>query len=142
MEQNVKTKNLFKRHSLYWFNIFLQHKFYPGLDSVFYAKKGTYNTKEFLRGSMYWSLIKAVRYFLRSKKYPPTFSYNEDYRLYLIKKLKEIIADYNSPINEFYDVPRSLSSFLSEPVLTTESPLHKYSNIVMHYLQYKRYTNN
>lgn len=140
LHQNVETKNLLKRHSLFKFNLSLQHKFYPQLDNVNYAKRGTYNTAEFLKGPFYWSLIKTIRYFLENKKYPPTFSYNQNYKTFLIEHLNNIIIDKASPINEVYDVPRALESLKQQMSISTESPLHKYSNIVMHYMQYNRYT--
>lgn len=140
LHQNVETKNLLKRHSLFKFNLSLQHKFYPQLDNVYYAKRGTYNTAEFLKGPFYWSLIKTIRYFLEKKKYPATFSYNQNYKTFLIEHLNNIIIDKASPINEVYDVPRALESLKQQMSISTESPLHKYSNIVMHYMQYNLYT--
>lgn len=140
LHRNVETKNLIKRHSLFEFNLKLQHIFYPALDKAYYAKKGTYNTSEFLRGPLYWSAIKAMRYFLERKKYPPTFSYGQSYIAFLNKFLNEIAVDKTSPINDIYNVPLALKSLKEQESLTTESTLHRYSNIVMHYMQYNKYT--
>jgi len=140
LHRNVETKNLIKRHSLFEFNLKLQHIFYPALDKAYYAKKGTYNTSEFLRGPLYWSAIKAMRYFLERKKYPPTFSYGPNYISFLYKFLNEIALDEASPINDIYNVPLALKSLKEQENLTTESTLHRYSNIVMHYMQYNKYT--
>lgn len=139
--QDTETKNLLKRHSLFEFNLKIQHQLFPELDSVFFAKKGTYNTSEFLRGPIYWSLIKSIRYLFENRtKYPPTFAYNANYINLLLFYLKEISLDKNSPINDIYDVSRAINSLEKESHITTESPLHKYSNIVMHYMQYNKYT--
>lgn len=140
LHRNVETKNLIKRHSLFEFNLKLQHIFYPALDKAYYAKKGTYNTSEFLRGPLYWSAIKAMRYFMERKKYPPTFSYGQSYISFLNKYLNEIALDTASPINDIYNVPLALKSLKEQENLTTESTLHRYSNIVMHYMQYCNYT--
>ncbi len=135
-----KSRNLLKRYALFKFNLNVQHILYPGLDCVPFAKRGSYNTKEFLRGSLFWAVLKTVRYLIERKKYPATFSYNKAYRSFLKKWLNEIIADKNSPINGIYDVVNALIVLERQPGLTMESPLHRYSNIVMHYLQYKHYT--
>lgn len=139
LHRNVETKNLIKRHSLFEFNLKLQHIFYPALDKAYYAKKGTYNTSEFLRGPLYWSAIKAMRYFMERKKYPPTFSYGQSYISFLSKYLNEIALDTASPINDLYNVPLALKSLKEQENLSTESTLHRYSNIVMHYMQYNKY---
>jgi len=138
--KNVETKNLLKRYSLFEFNLKLQHLFYPALDKAYYAKKGTYNTSEFLKGPLYWSAIKAMRYFMERKKYPPTFSYGYSYVSFLNKYLNEIALDTASPINDIYNVPLALKSLKEQENITTESTLHRYSNIVMHYMQYNKYT--
>jgi len=141
LHRNVETKNLVKRHSLFEFNLKLQHIFYPALDKAYYAKKGTYNTSEFLRGPLYWSAIRTMHYIMERKKYPPTFSYGQSYILFLNKFLDEIALDTASPINDIYNVPLALKSLKEQENLTTESTLHRYSNIVMHYMQYNKYTN-
>lgn len=140
LHRNVETKNLLKRHSLFEFNLKLQHLFYPALDKAYFAKKGTYNISEFLRGPLYWSAIKAMRYIVERKKYPPTFSYDQSYISFLNKYLNEIALDKASPINDIYNVPLALKSLKEQKSPTTESALHRYSNIVMHYMQYNKYT--
>lgn len=137
--QDVETKNLFKRHSLYRFNLLIQHLLYPGLDKTYFAKKGTYNTTEFLRGSVYWTIVKALRYFFERRKYPATFSYNYDYKKFLLEQFVEIIRDSTSPIHQIYDVSKAFQSLQQQNNIPTESPLHKYSNIVMHYMQMKQF---
>jgi hypothetical protein len=138
--QNVETKNLYKRYSLYKFNLLLQHLLYPQLDGVYYAKKGTYNTAEFLKGPLFWTAIKTMRYFSERRKYSATFSYNSSYRDFLYHKYCEIIEDTSSPIHQIYDVSKALLALQQQNNISTESPLHKYSNIVMHYLQIKHYS--
>ncbi len=72
-KKGSRTRNLVKRFELYEFNLNLQHILYPLLDHVPFAKKGSYNTKEFLKGPYYWSFVKALRYLTDRKKYPSTF---------------------------------------------------------------------
>lgn len=130
-----KTRNLLKRYSLYEFNLNVQHLLCPLMDSVFFAKKGSYNTREFLKGPLYWSIIKSCRYLFEKKKYPPSFSYNNDYKKFLLKWLNEIVSDKSSVIHEVYNVEDSIKSLSVSPVFTTENELLPYSSIVMHYLQ-------
>ena len=141
LNQDVNSKNLFKRYSMFEFNLNLQHRFYPQLDNMYFAKKGTYSTAEFLKGPMYWSLVKTIRYFTENKKYPPTFAYNNNYNNFLLQYLNEIVLDKASPINQVYNVELAISTLKQQEGLTTESQLHKYSNIVMHYMQFKQYSN-
>jgi len=135
--RNNKTKNLFKRYDLYEFNLNVQHLLYPLFDEIPFAKRGSYNTKEFLKGKLYWSLVKSWRYLSEEKKYPPSFSYNNEYKLFLIKWLNEIRLDKTSEIHAIYDIPGALKAISISPVLTTEQQLLPYSFIVMHYLQLK-----
>lgn len=132
-----KTKNLLKRYKLYAFNLNIQHLLYPSFDSLPFAKKGSYNTSEFLKGPLYWSLIKSYRYIKERKKYPPSFTYNEEYKIFLKKWLNEILLDKNSDINVIYNVKKAAESLSASANLSSEKSIYRYSNIVMHYLQLK-----
>ena len=135
--RNNKTKNLFKRYNLYELNLNVQHLLYPFFDEIPFAKRGSYNTKEFLKGKLYWSVVKSWRYLFEEKKYPPSFSYNYEYRLFLIKWLNEIGLDKTSEIHAIYDIPGALKAISISPILTTEQRLLPFSFIVMHYMQLK-----
>lgn len=138
-KKNIRTANLIKRYGLYEFNLNLQHILYPALDHVPFAKKGSYNTKEFLKGPYYWSFVKALRYLLDHKKYSPTFSYNEAYKEFILKYLKIIREEKNSWVHDYYDVPSAIATLKERALFTQEKEWHPYSNIVMHYLQIKWY---
>jgi len=135
--RNNKTKNLFRRYDLYEFNLNVQHILYPLFDAIPFAKRGSYNTKEFLKGKLYWSLVKSWRYLSEEKKYPPSFGYNNEYRLFLIKWLNEIRLDKASNIHAVYNIHEAIKSISNSPILTAEKQLLAYSFIVMHYLQLK-----
>ena len=135
-----KTKNLLKRYRLYQFNLKAQHKLWPEFDTIPFGKRGSYNTVEFLKGPFYWSLIKTIRYFRESKMYPVTFCYDEAYRQFLNKWFRRIISDSHTPINDIYDLKKARNSFESIRMPASEKELMPYSNIVMHYLQLRRYT--
>jgi hypothetical protein len=44
---NSNSKNPLKRYSLYKLNLSIQHLLYPKMDTIPFAKQGTYNTKEY-----------------------------------------------------------------------------------------------
>ncbi|MCD4674406.1 MAG: hypothetical protein K8S18_00190, partial [Desulfobacula sp.] len=134
-----KTINLFKRYKLFEFNLNIQHILYPDLDTMPFAKQGNYNTKEFLVGSYYWTFLKSLRYFTEKKKYPATFAYSEKYKKFIMKWLNEIVADKNSVIHSIYDVQLAINKLTNSVNLTAENQWHSYSNIVMQYLQFKKY---
>jgi len=138
-KRDSRTRNLVKRYELYEFNLNLQHILYPDLDHAPFAKKGSYNTKEFLNGPYYWSFVKALRYLADRKKYPPTFSYNEEYKAFILKYLKKICEEKKSWVHDYYDVPSAIAALEVRPLFVQEKDWHPYSNIVMHYLQLKWY---
>jgi len=135
-----KTKNLLKRYKLYEFNLNIQHILYPSLDNVPFAKKGSYNTLEFLKGSLYWSIVKSFRYLFEKKNFPPSFSYNDEYKKFLVKWLNEILLDKTSDLHAVYNVQDALIALNNSRVLKSESQLLPFSGIVMHYLQLKSYS--
>ena len=134
-----KSKNLLNRYKLYEFNLNVQHILYPELDELPFAKKGSYNTKDYLKGKYYWSFMKALRYFAENRNYAQTFQYNLEYVIFLKKWLLQISNDKSSVIHNIYDIPKALKSLDESPIKTEEKYYHRYSNIVMHYMQSKYY---
>ena len=139
-DRNNKTKNLLERYQLYEFNLNIQHILFPEMDELLFAKKGVYNIKEFRKGKYYWSLLKIIRYFSDKRNYSPTFKYNNNYKKFLNKWLLKILSDKNSAINDIYNVDKAVSSLEFLGNLTQEKYFHRYSNIVMHYMQSKYYS--
>jgi hypothetical protein len=137
--QDNKSSNLLRRYGLYELNLNVQHILFPSLDTVPFAKKGSYNTKEFLRGPLAWSAIKALRYFSENKKYSSTYSYDENYKDVILHGLNVIIEDRNSPIHDIYNVADAAQKLKSLNTFAAESKWHPYSNIVMHYMQSKKF---
>jgi hypothetical protein len=127
---------------LYEFNLNIQHILFPTLDDIPFAKRGSYNTSEFLKSKLYWSIIKGYRYLFEKKNFPPSFAYNTEYKKFLEKWLNEIMLDRTSEINAVYDVTNALASLKNSPVLDSEKKLLPFSGIVMHYLQLKNYLTN
>jgi hypothetical protein len=142
LHRDNKTRNLFKRYMLYEFNLNIQHILFPTLDDIPFAKRGSYNTSEFLKSKLYWSIIKGYRYLFEKKNFPPSFAYNTEYKKFLEKWLNEIMLDRTSEINAVYDVTNALASLKNSPVLDSEKKLLPFSGIVMHYLQLKNYLTN
>ena len=133
LHKDNSSRNLLKRHGLYSLSMQLQHILYPGLDVVPFGKRGTYNTLEYLKGPLYWSAVKGFRYVADRKKYPPSFAYGDAYRSFLEGWLEKA-AGSRCLTNDYFDTGKALKALKDSPPITTESPLHKYSDIVMFYM--------
>ncbi|MFB6340641.1 hypothetical protein ACE1ET_02910 [Saccharicrinis sp. FJH62] len=133
------TKNPFKRYALYAYNLNIQHLLFPQMDQVPFGKRGSYNTREYLRGSFYWSVIKTIRFFTERKTYPPSINYDETFRQFLLQWLNQINSDRNSELHMSFNIEEAISELSLISGTTQEGILHKYSNIVMLYMQLNYY---
>lgn len=138
---NNKSLNLFSRYKLFEFNLNIQHILYPLMDEIPFAKRGSYNTKEYLKGKFYWSLVKSVRYLFQRHKYPVTYEYGPIFREYLIKQLLELNSDKNHILNQYFDISAALTNLRSIKGNTNEASMHRFSNLVTLYKQSKLYIN-
>lgn len=134
-----KSKNLLKRYRLFEFNLNIQHILCPAMDEIPFAKRGSYSTKEFLRGRLYWTAVKGLRFFLQSSKYPPSFAYQSGFRDFLNNHLQELNKEKDNLLHEFFDIPKALSDLRQVKFPSPEGPLHRFSNIVMLHRQLKRF---
>jgi hypothetical protein len=123
------TMNPAKRHGLFELNMKVQHLLYPALDKVPFGKRGYYSNSEYLRGPLYWSLVKGWRYFTDRRKYPPSFIYGREYRDFLMGILKQARSG-NSAAGEYYRVDDAITGLEKLGFPVTERELHKYSDIV------------
>lgn len=128
--------NPFKRYKLYEFNLNIQHMLFPELDKIPFGKKGSYNTEEFLKGRVYWTLAKSFRYIFQHKKYPVNYTYGPVYRNFLAGVLTKLELDRNNIIHEYFDVARALSDLFKINGYTGEKDIKKFADIVMLYLQF------
>ena len=131
-----KTKNLVQRYKLYAFNLQLQHRLFPKLSKVPFAKKGNYTTKDYLRGSLIWSAVKVFNFTKDRKKYPPSFVYNQAYTNFVKKQLEIIQRDTQHNIHKIYDVAGALKQLDQSALLTQEKYWHRYTNIISTYLYF------
>ena len=127
--RNASTVNPFKRHELFRVNMGIQHLLSPGLDSVPFGKRGYYNTSEYLRGPLAWSIVKGYRYLTDRRKYPPSFAYGTEYKEFLGGALAQACSD-NSPAGDFYDTGAASASLAALKFPLSEKHLHKFSDIV------------
>jgi hypothetical protein len=137
-----KSKNLLKRYKLFELNLNIQHILCPQMDDILFGKRGSYNSKEFLRGRLYWSLVKSLRYIFQRQKYPPSFVYDSSFIKFLLTNLKALQNDANNMLHEFYDVPKAISQISNVALPAAEGSLHRFSNIVMCYRQMLHYGKN
>lgn len=129
------TVNPFRRHALYRLNMGIQHRLFPELDSVPFGKRGSYNNSEYLRGTLFWSIVKGYRFLTERKKYPPSFEYGKEYGEFLSGVLGDVVAA-ESPVNEFYDVTGAVDDLGKLVFPLQEKHLHKYSAIAALHMMY------
>lgn len=135
-----KTNNLISRYKLYEFNLNIQHKLYPKMDTVPFGKRGSYNPKEFLRGKYYWAVIKSIRYLMQRQNYPPSYVYGKSFRDSLLQHLVALNKDKNNVLHEIYDVQKAINQLKSVTGVTNEAAMHRFTNIVQLYLQLNHYS--
>ncbi len=137
--RNNQTANPFKRYSLYEFNLNIQHKLFPEMDTIAFGKRGTYNTREYLKGPLYWSFMKTLRYVFQRMSYPVSYSYGVSYKKFLTKILREIESDKGHILHEFFDVSEAVLQLDRVSDFKGEKSIRRYSNIIQLYLQLKNY---
>ena len=128
--------NPFRRHELFRTNMGIQHILYPELDTVPFGKRGSYNTSEYLRGPLLWSLVKGFRYLTDRKKYPPSFSYGREYAGFLAGMLDEA-KRVRSTAGRYYDLERASVNLGELEFPLQEKDLHKYSAIATFHMLYR-----
>ncbi len=134
--RDATTVNPFRRHALFRTNMGIQHILFPELDTVPFGKRGSYNTREYLRGPLAWSLVKGYRYLTDRIKYPHSFSYGKEYAGFLAGALDEARSG-QSPAGRYYDLERAARGLDSLEFPLLEKDLHKYSAIVTFHMMYR-----
>lgn len=135
--QDHATKNLLKRWKLYEWNIRIQDALMPGWGNVAFGKKGEYTPRVFLRGSLYWSIYKALHFVFEKKKYPSSFSYTEEWRQMYLEFLNEA-ERVNIPFYSKEDIFLMKNELVNSPLPRVEKTWMAYSRLVMVYLQYSK----
>ena len=130
---NNKTKNILERYKLYYFNLNLQHRLFPKLSKVPFAKKGNYNTLDFLRGNFLWSFKKVLNYLKDREKYPPNFVYDKEYYDYVLNELEKIANDKTHTIHSFFDLEKAINKLKNTSELTQEKQWIRFTNIISTY---------
>jgi asparagine synthetase B (glutamine-hydrolysing) len=134
-----KTKNLISRYKLFEFNLNIQHILFNEMDEVHFGKRGSYNTKEFLKGKYYWTAIKTIRYFFQRHKYPVTYSYGQEYRAFILKIFYIIKGNNDNDVQKYFDIELAIRELEAITGETNEEQMHKFSNIIQLYLQLNEY---
>jgi len=130
-----KTKNLFKRYQLFELNLKIQHLLAPQMDKIPFAKRGSYNTDEFLKGIFYWVFVKTYRYFFNKKKYPSSYSYGLPFRDFLLEQLIKIKKNQENQLHQLFNIDDAIEELKTMDGNNTEKEMHRFSNIVMLNLQ-------
>ena len=133
--RDPSTINPFRRHALFTINMGIQHRLFPELDTVPFGKRGSYSNSEYLRGTLFWSMVKGYRFLTERKKYPPSFAYGKEYGDFLSGVLADAVAA-ESPLNGFYDVPGAAAGLGKLVFPLQERHLHKYSAIAALHMMY------
>lgn len=134
-----KTKNPLRRYKLFKFNLNIQHILAAELDNIPFAKKGSYSIKEFKRGAVYWSFVKVARYLMDMKKFPPSYSYDDNYRSFVERELQKIKSDIEHPIHSFYNIDEAIKHLELQENLRQEKHWHRFTNIIVAYNQLNKF---
>ena len=126
LKQNNASKNPFKRLKMFELNMNMQHILAPELSKFHFAKKGTYNTKEFLGNNITLLMKRAFRYYFSKKEFSSNFPMDN----WLIKFSEASFNDIlNNNINAIYKIPEAKSDFDKNIYSSNESSWHKYTDI-------------
>lgn len=139
---NNKSINPLKRYYLYEFNIKTQHDLCPEMDNVKFGKRGEYSTQEYLKGKLFWSVIKTLRYLLSRKKHPANYKYNRIFLNFLLDHLKSIKSDSKNELNQIFDIEQLVKDLENYNGNFSEKSLKKFSNVVMYNLYKKKIDEN
>lgn len=121
------TVNPLRRYGLYYLNLQLQHRLAPSLDQVAFGKRGAYSTREYLRGPVYWSVVKSLRYITHRHKYPSSYTYRVSFREFLANRYQQLLADTNHPVHPFFDLGAALHNLRSVDGNQGEAAVHRFS---------------
>ncbi len=135
--QDHATKNLLKRWRLYEWNIRIQDALMPSWGNVAFGKKGEYTPRVFLRGSLYWSIHKALHFVFERKKYPSSFTYTEEWRQMYLEFLTEA-ERLKIPFYSNEDILLLRNELVNAPLPRVEKSWLTFSRMVMVYLQYDK----
>ena len=142
LKVNNKSVNPFQRYYLYEFNLKIQHDLCPEMDNVKFGKRGEYSTREYLKGKVYWSVIKTLRFLLNRKKHPANYKYNRIFLNFLLDHLKCIKSDSANELNQIFDIEQLITDLENYNGNFSEKSLKKFSNVVMYNLYKKRIDEN
>lgn len=132
---NNQSRNLFERYRLFKLNLNIQHILSPEMDTIPFGKQGSYNTSEYLKGSLYWTILKSFRYLISDKKYPANYSYNQEFRSFLLSALDKLIEDKQNTLHSIFEVQKATEEIKSIENTTGEARMLKFSTIVSLYRQ-------
>jgi hypothetical protein len=133
--QDHSTRNLLKRWKLYEWNIRIQQSLMPQWGNVPFGKKGEYTPNVFLKGSLFWSIYKAVHYLFEKKSYPSSFSYPEEWRaMYL--EFFQLAEESGVPFYSKSDISHLKDQLMTGPLPRLEKSWMSFSRLVLVYLQY------
>ena len=126
LNQNNASKNPFKRLKMFELNMNLQHILAPELSKFHFAKKGTYNTKEFLGNNITMLMKRAFRYYFSKKEFSSNFPMDNWLKEFSEASFNDLS---NNNINAIYKIPEAKRDFDKNKYSSNESSWHKYTDI-------------
>lgn len=130
LDANNKTKNLFLRHKLFKFNLNIQHILSPQLSKYYFAKKGSFNTNEFIRYFYFLPFIRAFRRLFKNKSFSNPMHYDEDYHIEVLRRLEIINRNKDNSIHQIYDIEKAINCLKENSIGNTEKYLQRFTNII------------
>jgi hypothetical protein len=128
LKQNNASKNPFKRIKMFELNMNIQDILAPELSQFFFAKKGTYNTKEFLGNNFILIFKRIFRYYFSKKVFTSNFPMDKWLTEFSKSNLNNLS---NERISQIYNITDAKRNFNSKKFSISESSWHKYTDIIM-----------
>lgn len=139
LKVNNDTKNIYKRQNLFAFNLNIQHNLAPVLDKFYFAKKGSFNTWEYINFKTILPFFRLFRRIFVKRNFSQPIYYNSEYHNRIIEELKTLKLQKQHMIHKYFDIDAAISKLENRKLRTTEKDWHPYTNILTLAKQFEIY---
>jgi hypothetical protein len=127
LNKNISNWNPFKRIHLHDVNLKMQHYLYPPLSEYYFAKRGYYNTSEYLNDNVLKLIIKrAYRYRLK-RRFVGNFVLDKWFENYVRTEINSLDREI---LNSIFNLDKLYGSFTRQEYGTEESSWRRYTNLI------------
>ncbi len=139
LQVNNETKNIIKRQNLFSLNLNVQHILAPELDKYFFAKKGSFNNREFIHYKPVLPLLRLYRKLFQKKNFTQPIFYSNDYQEKVLIELQKLTARKDHLIHKYFNVESAISKLKNTKEGTTEKYWHRYTYVIMLAKQFDKF---